>query len=128
MAQNCAKEFGKLNREAVKWLAAEQGNAEGTVSGFDVCYWRWSGSGWYRLAAEQGNAKAQYNLGWMYVNGEGVAENYRKAIKSFSRSNAGAQYNLGLMYAKGYGVVADNREAVKWYRTAAKQGLCKGTV
>jgi len=27
---------------------------------------------WYRLAAEQGHAKAQYNLGVMYYNGEGV--------------------------------------------------------
>jgi uncharacterized protein len=24
---------------------------------------------WYRLAAEQGNAQAQYNLGLMYANG-----------------------------------------------------------
>jgi TPR repeat protein len=31
---------------------------------------------WYRLAAEQGHAKAQYNLGLMYYNGEGVPEDY----------------------------------------------------
>lgn len=29
---------------------------------------------WYRLAAEQGDAKAQGNLGAMYANGEGVLQ------------------------------------------------------
>jgi hypothetical protein len=29
---------------------------------------------WYRLAAEQGNARAQFNLGWMYNKGEGVIQ------------------------------------------------------
>jgi len=27
---------------------------------------------WYTLAAEQGHASAQYFLGWMYADGEGV--------------------------------------------------------
>ena len=29
---------------------------------------------WYRLRAEQGNANAQYNLGWMYYNGLGIIQ------------------------------------------------------
>jgi TPR repeat protein len=29
---------------------------------------------WYALAAEQGNAHAQYNLGLMYANGQGVIQ------------------------------------------------------
>ena len=31
---------------------------------------------WYRLAAEQGDAVAQYNLGGMYADGEGISEVY----------------------------------------------------
>ena len=31
--------------------------------------------------AERGNAEAQYELGWMYVNGDGVPQNYRTAMK-----------------------------------------------
>ena len=31
---------------------------------------------WTRLAAGQGNASAQTNLGWMYLNGKGVPEDY----------------------------------------------------
>mgnify|MGYP003730394743 CR=1 FL=1 len=32
------------------------------------------GHGWYRLAAEQGHASAQNNLGWMYLKGRGVRQ------------------------------------------------------
>ena len=38
---------------------------------------------WFRLAAEQGYAPAQFNLGASYNNGEGVAENKDEAIKWF---------------------------------------------
>ena len=31
---------------------------------------------WYKLAAEQGNANAQYNLGLMYQRGLGVPKDY----------------------------------------------------
>ena len=34
---------------------------------------------WYRLAAEQGIASAQFNLGVMYANGEGVPQDYVSA-------------------------------------------------
>ena len=30
---------------------------------------------WYQKAADQGEADAQYALGWMYDNGEGVEQN-----------------------------------------------------
>jgi TPR repeat protein len=36
---------------------------------------------WYRLAAEQGNADAQYNLGIMYDEGEGVPQDRAEAVK-----------------------------------------------
>ena len=34
---------------------------------------------WYRLAAEQGDALAQTNLGVMYANGTGVIQDYVRA-------------------------------------------------
>ena len=34
---------------------------------------------WWTLAAEQGHAKAQYNLGVMYSNGQGVPQDYVRA-------------------------------------------------
>ena len=41
---------------------------------------------WYTLAAEQGYAKAQYNLGLMYANGRGVPENDKTAVKWFTKA------------------------------------------
>ena len=34
---------------------------------------------WFRLAAEQGHALGQHNLGLMYANGEGVPQNNVRA-------------------------------------------------
>ncbi len=36
---------------------------------------------WYRKAAEQGNARAQYNLGVCCANGQGVAKDYVEGYK-----------------------------------------------
>ena len=45
---------------------------------------------WFRLAAEQGNAQAQFNLGLMYGNGQGVPQDYVQAHKWFNL--AASQY------------------------------------
>jgi len=42
----------------------------------------------YRLAAEQGIADAQNNLGLMYYNGQGVPQNYQLAYMWFSLAAA----------------------------------------
>lgn len=79
-----------------------------------------------RKAAEQGDAVAQFNLGVMYDNGEGVPEDDAEAARWFrvvaEQGYAAAQYNLGMMYRKGEGVPEDDTEAVRWYRLAAEQG------
>jgi len=36
---------------------------------------------WYKKAAEQGNARAQHNLGMRYIYGEGVIKSYKNAAK-----------------------------------------------
>jgi hypothetical protein len=81
---------------------------------------------WYRKAAEQGNASAQYNLGAMYAKGDGVTKDAAEAAKWFGKAadqgNATAQYLVGAMYTSGNGVTKDAAEAVKWYRKAAEQG------
>ena len=76
--------------------------------------------------AEQGNALAQFNLGLMYANGEGVPEDDAEAVRWYrlgaEQGNARAQSNLGVMYASGKGVPKDDAEAVRWVRLAAEQG------
>jgi TPR repeat protein len=80
----------------------------------------------YQPLADQGDADAQSNLGFMYWNGYGVSKNYAEAVKWYRKAadqgNADAQFGLGVMYHNGYGVPQDFAEAVKWYRKAADQG------
>ncbi|MEL0293952.1 MAG: tetratricopeptide repeat protein, partial [Alphaproteobacteria bacterium] len=56
---------------------------------------------WMPLA-EQGHARAQYNLGLMHHNGYGVEQDDAMALKWWQRAAeqglADAQYNLGVMY------------------------------
>jgi TPR repeat protein len=77
-------------------------------------------------AAELGDAVAQFNLGLRYYNGQGVLQDYKEAVKWWSKAaeqgHASAQFNLGLRYALGEGVAQDYKEAVKWWRKAAEQG------
>ena len=76
--------------------------------------------------AEQGSAKAQFALGLMYANGQGVLQEHKTAVKwwkfSANQGYAVAQFNLGYMYDEGKGVPQDYKTAVKWYRLAAEQG------
>ena len=85
---------------------------------------------WYRLAAEQGHADAQFNLGDMYTDGLGVAQDYAEATlwyhSAAEQGHASGQDNLGSMYAAGRGVARDDAEAVRWYRLAAEQGHASG--
>ena len=80
-----------------------------------------------KLLAEQGDASAQYYLGNMYNDGQGVPEDDKEAVKWYrlaaEQGDANAQYNLGFMYDEGYGVPEDDKQAAKWYRLAAEQGL-----
>ncbi len=65
-----------------------------------------------RPLAEQGDAKAQYNIGIMYDRGDGVPQDYAEAVKWFRKAAeqgfAKAQNNLGEMYRYGYGVAKDS--------------------
>jgi len=78
-----------------------------------------------RKAADQNLALAQFNLGFSYENGDGVAKDKVEAVKWYRKAAeqnfAMAQFSLGFCYANGVGGVKDKVEAVKWYRKAANQ-------
>lgn len=77
-------------------------------------------------AAEQGLARAQYNLGEKYYNGIGVARSYEKAVawflKAAKQGFAYAQFRLGFMYDCGRGVEQSDAKTREWYQKAAEQG------
>ena len=76
--------------------------------------------------AEQGDAGAQTDLGWMYANGRGAPQDYAQALmwrrKAADQGNATAQFALGLMYRDGQGAPQDFAQAAMWTRKAADQG------
>ena len=75
--------------------------------------------------AEQGDAEAQDEVGFVYQKGQGVPHDYSEAVKWYrlavEQGNAFAQYGLGSMYALGHGVPQDYVEAHKWYNLAASR-------
>ena len=79
-----------------------------------------------RSLANQGSAVAQWILGIMYANGQGVPQDYAAAAswyrKAAEQGQAGAQNNLGKMYATGQGVPQDYVLAHMWWNLAADQG------
>ena len=60
---------------------------------------------------------AQHNLGYAYLNGEGVAQDDGEAVKWYRKAadqgHAEPQHNLGGMYYNGHGVPKNYVEAVK---------------
>ena len=79
---------------------------------------------WQPLA-QQGDAEAQFNLGVMYENGQGVTQDYRQAAawyqKAANQGHAKAQYNLGVMYYNGQGMARNYRQAAAWYKKVLAQ-------
>jgi SH3-like domain-containing protein len=83
-------------------------------------YCRW------KPLAERNHAEAQYNIGWLYANGNGLAVDIDIALdwwmKAAAQGHADAQFAVGLAYTTGEGIKADLNEAVTWYLAAARQG------
>jgi localization factor PodJL len=82
-----------------------------------------------RQAAVNGDAKAQYAIGYRYAQGEGVARDAVQAAAWFTlAAKAGlapAQYRLGVLYERGEGVAKDSAKARDWYARAAELGNVK---
>ena len=81
---------------------------------------------WYRLAAEQGHADAQFYLGVMYANGPGRPQGRcrsRALVPAGRRTGRGHSAVQPRGHVRhGRGVLKDDAEAVRWYRLAAEQG------
>ena len=80
----------------------------------------------WKPLAEQGNANAQSNVGWIYQYVRGSQQDYRTAVKWYrlaaEQGHIDAQNYLGVMYEKGKGVPQDDNIAMTWWKLAADQG------
>lgn len=76
--------------------------------------------------AQAGDARAQFNLGFLYYHGQGVALDHAQAAhwynKAAEQGLAEAQVNLGHLYAHGEGIPQDYAQAAVWWHKAAEQG------
>lgn len=80
----------------------------------------------FKNAAQQGYAPAQYSLGVMYDQGQGVPQDYAEAVKWYrlaaQQGYVDAQGNLGAMYFNGKGVPKDRVKAHLWFNISATSG------
>ena len=95
-----------------------------------------------RLLAEDGDPRAQSELGLRHLMGKGVRLDQAEAVHWFRRAaeqldaaqlrllaedgDARAQYELGMRHVIGEGVREDHAEAGRWFRRAAEQGDVEG--
>ena len=81
---------------------------------------------WYRKLAEDGNAEAMLNYGYMLSNGDGIAQDVAQALEWYRKSARGghssAMYNLGEYYRAGKGVAKNETAARFWFLRAAMKG------
>ena len=80
----------------------------------------------WRPLAEQGDAKAQFSLGKMYVRAQGVGKDYKRAAfwyrQAAGQGHGLSQVALAAMYAMGNGMDQDYVQAYKWYLIAEAGG------
>ncbi len=75
------------------------------------------------LAESSNHAYAQYYVGMMHLNGQGVEQDYKEAGRWFRKAAEQripqAQYKLGMLYMKGQGLPQDYEYAYSWFRVGA---------
>lgn len=80
-----------------------------------------------RPLADAGDAEAQYNIGWMYLNGYGLAINDSLALDWWQKSSVQgyteASFSLAMLYSLGEGQVKRNTDlALDYYLIAIDDG------
>ncbi len=77
--------------------------------------------------AQGGDVRAQYLLGRIYSEGEGVAKNDAEGIKWYrlaaNNGDVVSQLVLGTMYVNGRGVERDLAQAYSWFTIVARGGV-----
>jgi len=79
------------------------------------------------VAAEKGNADAQFKLGLAYHNEElmpaDAQESFKWYMKAARQGHLAAQKVVGDSYLSGWGTAMNNVTALEWYKKAAEKGL-----
>jgi TPR repeat protein len=105
---------------APAWADFDSGMEAYTSGSFEQAARQWA------PLAEQGEKQAQYHLGLLYEEGQGVAKNYDLArfwyLRAAQQGFIDAYFALGDIYAAGRGTESDRSLAYHWYTMAAASG------
>lgn len=75
--------------------------------------------------AEQGDAQAQFVLGNLYRDGQGVEKNLEETVRWWTKAaelgNVDAQFALGNIFSGGFGIPRDYVQSFMWFDIAAAQ-------
>jgi len=100
--------------------AFEEGMNALLEGNFAEAYCQW------KPLAHRGYAEAQYNLGWLYANGNGLNVDMEAAnrwwLAAAEQGHADAQFAIGLALTTGDGLRKDPQQATRWFLQAARQG------
>lgn len=88
---------------------------------------------WSELSTKNDEPIGMFNLGILYIKGQGVKKNSELALQLFSKAFIGivkralnhdalAQKYFGMMYQNDIEVKKNGKKAIKWYQLAAIQG------
>ncbi len=81
----------------------------------------------YVIDSGYGTAEAYSNLGVSYYYGNGIEQDYKKAVQYYQKAAAKGHpfgmYNLAVACEFGNGTPVDLEKAVKYYRLAANEGV-----
>ena len=81
----------------------------------------------YVIDSGKGTAEAYSNLGVSYYYGNGVIQDYKKAVQYYQKAAAKNHpfgiYNLAVACENGNGTPQDMKKAIKYYRMAAEKGI-----
>jgi hypothetical protein len=112
-------------------VPALPGLAEDAISAYSKGDYATAATLWRQLA-DQGDVTAQYRVGIMYNNGEGVPQSYAEAARWFrlaaEQGDPKAQFLLGFLYAAGNGVALNDTEAARWFPARGRPGRGESAV
>lgn len=78
----------------------------------------------FKRLARQDHPKAQYQLGMLFLFGQGVEMDVTQGVEWLKRAANNGSYlaanELGQIYISGRGVAPDEQEAVKWVELATR--------
>jgi TPR repeat protein len=78
----------------------------------------------FKRLAKRDHIEAQYQLGMLYLFGEGVTQDTAQGIswleQAANSGSYGAANELGQVYLSGKGVAVDERKALKWLELATE--------